>query len=143
MTIAAILSPVFVQVALIFVLLVWMGRSRGAAIRSGQVRIQDVALGERNWPASAMQAGNAYHNQFEMPVLFLVLVAFAIITRKADLTFVVMSWVFVVLRLVHAFIIVTSNRVRIRFTVFLIGALVLLAMWIIFALRIFAADLAV
>ena len=62
------------------------------------------------------------------------------ITRKADLLFVVLSWVFVASRLVHAFIHTTSNRIQVRFTVFLVGAVVLAVMWIVFALRIFAAQ---
>jgi hypothetical protein len=43
--------------------------------------------------------------------------------------------VFVVLRLAHATIHVTSNRVPRRFSVFAAGVLVLLAMWGLFAVR--------
>jgi len=140
MTITAILLPVFVQVALTFLLLVWTGRSRVGTIREGQVKVADVALGQNSWPTKTQQVSNAYGNQFELPVLFFVLVALAIITRKADLLFVVMSWMFVVTRLFHAGIHVTSNRIQHRFTVFLIGAIILILMWIIYALRIFAAE---
>ena len=76
-------------------------------------------------------------------MLFFLLVTFALITRKADILFVVMSWMFVVTRIFHAGIYVTSNRIQHRFTVFLIGAIILFLMWIIFALRIFAAELGV
>jgi hypothetical protein len=137
MSISAILLPVFVQVALTFVLLIWMGRSRIAMLRSGSVEVKDIALGERNWPRPVLQIANAFHNQFELPLLFFVLVALAMITRKADLTFVVMSWVFVATRLVHAFVHTTSNKVAWRFQIFLIGAVILVLMWIVFALRIF------
>ena len=97
----------------------------------------------RNWPTRAQQVSNTYANQFELPMLFFLLVAFALITRKADILFVVMSWMFVVTRIFHAGIYVTSNRIQHRFTVFLIGAIILFLMWIIFALRIFAAELGV
>lgn len=140
MSISAVLLPVFVQVALTFLLLMWMGRSRIGSIRAGDVKVRDIALGERNWPTRIQQIANSYHNQFELPVLFYALVALALITRKADLVFVVLSWVFVVSRLVHAVIHTTSNRVQQRFTVFLVGVIVLMAMWIVFALRIFAAE---
>jgi hypothetical protein len=140
MSVTAVLLPVFVQVALTFVLLFWMGRSRLARIKSGDVKVRDIALGERNWPAQTQQIANTYHNQFELPVLFYALVALALITRKADLVFVVMSWLYVTTRLVHAFIYTTSNRVAWRFQLFLIGALILMLMWIIFALRIFSAE---
>jgi hypothetical protein len=140
MSITAILLPVFVQVALMFCLLVWTGRARIGHLRQGDVKVADVALGQSNWPAPAQQISNAYANQFELPVLFFVLVALALITRKADLLFVVMSWMFVVTRFFHAGIYVTSNRIQHRFTIFLIGAIILILMWIIFALRIFAAE---
>ncbi|HST94442.1 MAG TPA: MAPEG family protein, partial [Microvirga sp.] len=71
---------------------------------------------------------------------FYALVALALITRKADMLFVVMSWMFVVSRLVHAAIHVTSNKLSLRFMAFLVGVLILAAMWIIFAVRIFAAE---
>ena len=140
MSVTAVLLPVFVQVALTFALLVWMGRSRIGSIRSGDVKVRDIALGERNWPTRIQQIANSYHSQFELPVLFYAIVAMALITRKADLVFVVLSWVFVVSRLVHAFIHTTSNRVSQRFMVFLVGVIALMAMWIMFALRIFAAE---
>jgi hypothetical protein len=140
MSVSSVLLPVFVQVALTFLLLMWMGRARVGSIRAGDVKIRDVALGERNWPMRIQQIANSYHNQFKLPVLFYAIVALALITRKADLVFVVLSWVFVVSRLVHAVIHTTSNRVSQRFTAFLVGVIVLMAMWIVFALRIFAAE---
>jgi Uncharacterized protein conserved in bacteria len=143
MSITAVLLPVFVQVGLTFVLLFWTGRSRTGVLRAGDVKIRDIALGERNWPDRVTQVSNAYHNQLEVPVLFYVLVALALITKKADLVFVILSWLFVVTRLVHAGIHVTSNRVPWRFMAFVAGVLILLVMWIVFALRIFAAELGV
>ncbi|MBF9234041.1 MAPEG family protein [Microvirga alba] len=143
MSIPAILAPVFVQVALTFFLMFWMGRSRIARIREGEVRIKDIALGERNWPKQTQQIANAFGNQFEMPVLFYALVILALITRKADLAFVVMAWTYVAARVVHAYIYTTSNRVTRRFQVFLISALILLLMWVLFAARIFFAEVGV
>jgi hypothetical protein len=135
-SIPAILLPVFVQVALTFVLLFWMGRSRFATLRAKEVKVRDIALGERAWPPRVLQVTNAYHNQFEVPVLFYVLVALALFTKQADLLFVVMSWIFVATRLVHAAVHTTSNWVPRRFMAFLAGVVVLAIMWIIFAVRI-------
>lgn len=143
MSITAVLLPVFVLVGLTFILLLMMGSRRIGSLRSGEVRMGDIALGERNWPKRALQIQNAFHNQFEMPVLFYLLVAFALITRKADMLFVVMSWMFVTTRLVHALIHTTSNKVIWRFQAFVVGILILAAMWVIFAIRIFAAEVGV
>lgn len=140
MSISAVLGPVFVQVALTFFLLFWMGRARLGHLRSGEVEVKDIGLGERAWPRRTQQIVNAFQNQFELPVLFYMLVTLALITRKADLVLVAMSWIFVATRLAHAYIYTTSNVIERRFAAFLIGALVLLIMWIIFAVRVFFAE---
>lgn len=140
MSITAVLLPVYVLVGLTFILLLMMGNKRVGSLRSGEVRVGDIALGERNWPKRVLQLQNSFHNQFEMPVLFYLLVAFALITRKADMLFVVMSWMFVASRLVHAFIHTTSNRISWRFMAFAVGVMILAAMWVIFGIRIFAAE---
>ena len=136
MSIPAVLLPVFVLVALTFALLTWMGYSRTSSVRRGEVKIRDIALRQPNWPQHSTQLANAYHNQLELPVLFYVLVAFALITRQADLLFVAMSWLFVALRLLHAYIMVTTNYVPRRAQVHFIGFAVVVLMWIIFAVRI-------
>jgi hypothetical protein len=139
MSIPAVLLPVFVLVAMTAVLNIWMGWSRTSSVRRGAVKIRDIALGERNWLKHTQQLSNAFHNQFELPALFYVLVAFALITRQADMLFVVLSWIFVAFRLLHAYIMVTTNYVPRRAPVHFIGSGVLILMWLIFAVRILLA----
>lgn len=136
MTVPMILLPVFVLVALTLVLALWMGYERNRVVYSKEVRIKDIALTKEGWPDRAKQLSNAYHNQYELPVLFYILVALALITKKADLIFVVLSWVFVLSRLVHAYIHTTTNRVPRRFFAYLVGLVVLTIMWAMFAIRI-------
>ena len=136
MSIRVILLPLFVQVALTLVLLFWMGLARVAALRRGEAKISAIALGQPNWPVKPQQIGNCFANQFQLPVLFYVLTALTIITRQADLLLVVLSWLFVATRLVHATIHTTTNYVPRRFYAFLAGAVVLLVMWIVFTARI-------
>jgi hypothetical protein len=140
MSVASLLVPVFVQVALTLALMGWMASHRVTAIRSGAVRPRDIALREPNWPARATQIANCFHNQFELPVLFYVLVALILITRTNSTEFVLLAWAFVITRLVHAFIHTTSNRVDRRFYAMAAGMAILVVMWIIFAVRIFAAE---
>jgi hypothetical protein len=141
MSIPAVLAPVFVLIALTFFLNFWMARLRISDVSGRTVHTRDIALREPNWPTRTTQIGNAYHNQLEHPVLFYVLVAFALITRQADFLFVMMSWLFVVFRVLHAYVFVTTNLVSRRFQVFSVAAVILLLMWIIFAVRILTAGL--
>jgi hypothetical protein len=136
MSIQMVLLPVFAMLGLTFFLLLWMASARGQAFKARETGYKDIALGEANWPTKATQIGNCFSNQFEIPVLFYVLIALALPLRHADLFIVLMSWVFVVTRFVHAGIFVTSNNVRQRGQAWLAGVLVLLAMWIYFALKI-------
>jgi hypothetical protein len=136
MSIQAVLLPLFVQVALTFVLLYWMAYVRTRAIRIGEIKAQNIALREPNWPPGITQVGNAYHNQLELPVLFYVLTILSLVTRHADLLFVVLAWIFVASRVVHAYIHVTDNNVNRRGPIFGLGALVLTIMWLVFMVRI-------
>ncbi len=139
MSLQAVLLPLFVQVALSLFLMAWFGVLRVRDVRSGQVHPRDVALREPNWTQKTTQIGNCAQNQLELPMLFYVLTILAWISRQADLVFVIMAWVFVILRLIHAFIHVTDNNLSRRGLVFITGAIVLTVMWIIYMLHILFA----
>jgi len=115
MSIPMILLPLFVQVGLTFALLLGAARARGRTRSSGD---------------------SSFSDQFELPVLFYVLIALASPLRHADFVIVLLSWVFVVTRFAHAGIFVTSNNERYRSLAWYSGVLVLFAMWIYFALKI-------
>jgi hypothetical protein len=140
MSIQAILMPLFVQVALTFVLLFWMGFLRTRALRTGAVKPEQIALREPNWPLRVTQIGNAYHNQLELPVLFYVVMLLAMVTKTLDVVIYVLAWMFVLARVAHAYIHVTSNRLDRRGGIFGIGAIALLLMWVIVVARILLFD---
>jgi hypothetical protein len=131
MHVEAVLLPLFIQVVLTFALLMATAILRRGALRDG-VLPDEVSLGQPKWPPRATQVANAFRNQFELPVLFYVLCILAIITRQADNLFVVLAWLFVTLRLLHAGIHVTYNRLSHRGLVFALGCVSLMAMWIVF-----------
>jgi hypothetical protein len=130
-----VLLPLFVQVGLTFALLIGMVALRRQTLVSGETKIREIALGQPNWPVRATQVGNCYRNQFELPMLLYVLIALALPLRHADLFIVLMSWVFVITRFVHAGVFVTSNDLGRRSMAWLAGVLVLLMMWLYFALK--------
>ena len=88
------------------------GRRAARALVRGETKMRDIALRQPNWPDRPTQIGNCFSNQFEIPVLFYVLIAIALPLRHTDLVIVMLSWVFVVTRFAHAGIFVTSNDVR-------------------------------
>ena len=136
MSVQMVLLPVFVLVGLTFALLLWMASARTRALTGREVSLKQIALGQPNWPTRATQIGNCFKNQFELPLLFYILIALALPLRHADLIMVVMSWLFVLTRFVHAGVFVTSNDLNRRSLAWFAGVLVLFAMWVYFALRI-------
>ena len=83
-----------------------------------------------------MQLGNAFSNQFELPVLFYVLTILEYVTHLAGIVFVVLAWLFVIFRILHACVHVTSNVVRLRGILYGVGALVLAIMWVIYIVEV-------
>ena len=140
----AILYPVFVQVLLTFAVLVSMALARGRAIKTmdRQRGNPDLAMGRIVWPDDAAKRAANFRNQLELPVLFYVVVAFALITKGADTLMIVLAWLFVLTRVVHAAIHVGPNKVRWRTPAFALGCLVLMIMWIKLALHVSTAGLA-
>jgi hypothetical protein len=111
MTVQMVLLPVFVLVALTLGMFFWTGRRGGTG---------------RN------DANELPYQASQLDLLFYALIAFGLPLRKIDLVLVALSWVFVVTRFLSAGIFGAGNG---RSQGFLAGALVLLAMWFYFALR--------
>jgi hypothetical protein len=141
MSVQTILLPMFVQVLLTFVLLFWTIGLRLQALRRGQVRPEAISLREANWPPRVIQLGNAFHNQLELPILFYVVMLLGLQTRTLDLFILVLAWMFVIARIVHAWIHVTRNQLEHRTPVFLVSAIALLLMWIIIFARVMLAAI--
>jgi len=118
MTVQMVLLPVFVQVGLTLFLLL------------------STARAQRNPNVRETRNDNGFADEFGLPVLFYALIAIALPLRRTDLVLVMLSWVFVVTRFAHAGILATSGEGRNRSLAWLAGALVLLAMWVYFALKI-------
>ena len=131
-----ILLPLFVEVILTFVLLFWMAQLRTRDFSSGAVQPDNIALREPSWPKRTTQVANAFSNQFELPVLFYVLTILEYVTHLAGIVFVVLAWIFVIFRILHAYVHVTSNIVRLRGSLYGIAALALAIMWVIYIVEV-------
>ena len=140
MSLKAVLLPLFVQVGLSFALLLWLASVRRILLKSLKVKWQDIALKQKPWPDQALQISNCLQNQFEIPILFYVLISLSVSTQKASLTFVILEWLFVATRLAHAYIFTTSNYVPLRGQFFIAGVLILLGMWVIYGYQILVSP---
>lgn len=136
-----ILLPVFVQAMLTCAVLLVLGvRRRRSMARRGQ-KVDDMAMArDVDWEKPALVASNNFKNQFELPVLFYAVAAFALVTRSIDMTFFLLAWVFVLTRVGHALVHLANGRVAWRGSFYLIGFAALVAMWIVLTVRVLTKE---
>ena len=123
------------QVLLTLVILVLMGRERVPRIMSGEIRMADVAVERTAYPLRARLLSNNFDNQFQLPVLFYVAVMLVLWTGSVGWVELILAWLFVALRYVHAAIHVTTNTLLQRFAVYTAGLAVLAALWLLLVFR--------
>lgn len=131
----AIFWPMLAHVALVYGIYVLIFLRRKAAVQAGSTKISQFRE-NMNEPPESLFVRNNLANQFELPVLFHACCLALHAATAADGVAVVLAWIFVVSRYVHAFIHVTSNRIRYRQPAFSLGFLALAVMWIWLALAI-------
>lgn len=137
----AILLPLFCEVILTFALLFWLAPLRMRDFDTGVTRPENIALREPNWSRRSLQVSYSYSNQFELPVLFYVLTILIYFPGiGGSIVFVVLAWIFVVFRYLQAYVHVTSNRVRLRGSFFIISAIALAIMWIVYIVEILTSP---
>lgn len=126
-----LLYPLFAQVLLTFIVLYTMGRQRVAELKRNRIDPQAVDVRQHSqqiYKTSAAASDN-FQNQFETPVLFYLAILVSMSLMIQDGIIVVMAWGYVVSRYVHCFIHLTYNRVMHRFIIFILSAVMLMAIW--------------
>lgn len=118
MTVQLILLPLFLHVALSLVVLLRAARGSAPAMAATAVEGQPGALAA---------------------LLFYTLTVLALFTRKADVVFVVLAFVFVALRVAVAFPRLLMPGARTRLGAELASLAVLALMWALFALAVLLA----
>jgi hypothetical protein len=134
--ILAMAIQAFLAIALVF----WLGFERVPRIARGEIRIADIAVDRTGYPLKAKLLSNSFDNQFQLPVLFFVAALLMLQLGLVGWADVLLAWLFVALRLTHALIHVTTNRVPRRFVVYTAGLAVLTLFWLWLALRILLAP---
>ena len=123
--------PMFALVALTATVLVILFRSRVRAVKEGQVTSAYFRIyQDGREPEYAAKASRHFSNLFEAPTLFYAAGLTAMITHDASTWLLVLAWLYVVARAIHAYVHVGKNRLRHRIPVYFSGWLVLVAMWL-------------
>jgi len=104
---------------------------RLAAIRRGQVDPRYFrAFRDGAEPEAAHVAARHLRNLFEAPVLFYAIVIIAFVTGHSGWLPLTLAWLYVAVRAAHSWVHLGSNVVLLRFRLFALSWIVLIALWI-------------
>jgi hypothetical protein len=123
------LTPVIALVTWTLIVWFWMYALRIPAMQAAQIDADDARHpGSLNiLPSGARQVADNYNHLHEQPTVFYALAFYCQLAGTADATNLGLAWSYVGLRVLHSLIQNTINRVMLRFTVFALSSLVLIA----------------
>ncbi len=126
-----ILLPVVALVAWTMVMWAWMYVTRIPAIRRAGMRLDpDAPRGQQmsTLPPSVRWKADNYNHLMEQPTQFYAIaIALALLDRGggADLA---LAWAYVAIRVLHSLVQATWNKIEVRFSLFFLSSLVLIAL---------------
>ena len=129
----AILHPVIALAAWTIVMWFWLYGTRIPALSSSKVDpddlVRDPAKGLDNvLPPSVQWKAHNYNHLHEAPTVFYAVAIVLSIIGEGDGLNAQLGWVYVALRVVHSIIQATINKVQLRFLVFALSSLCLMAL---------------
>jgi hypothetical protein len=123
------LEPVIALIAWTLLVWVWMYALRIPAMTAANIDADDAkhpgsldAL-----PSRVRAVADNYNHLHEQPTVFYALAFYSHLVGAADTTNVNLAWTYVTLRVIHSVVQNTANKVMLRFSVFCLSSLTLIA----------------
>jgi hypothetical protein len=126
-----LLLPAIALAAWTFVMWAWMYVTRLPAIRRAGMKLDPTSpRGEQmaTLPAEVRWKADNYNHLFEQPTVFYPVVIIAALLPSSGSTDLALAWTYVALRVVHSMFQAMINRIEVRFVLFFVSSLVLLAL---------------
>ena len=125
-----LLTPVLALIAWTLIIWIWMYATRIPAMNRAKLDPQAARFpGSLDvLPDSVRQVADNYNHLFEQPTIFYAMVFYLYLTGQNDQLNIWLAWAYVGLRVIHTLIQCTINVVPLRFAVFSLSTLVLMAM---------------
>jgi hypothetical protein len=133
-------APVIALVLWTLVMCAWLYATRIPAIVRGKIvfdQTQPAAAFHAQLPASVRWKADNYDHLLQQPTLFYAVALVLGLTGADDGLNIALAWLYVALRVVHSLVQATVNVIMIRFAVFAVATLVLLALAVRAALVVF------
>jgi len=127
----ALLYPMFAMVILTFTVLVTLFRTRVRFVREGQIDAGYFKTYQGgSEPAASAQLSRHFSNLFEAPVLFYAACLAALVTHQSGPALTGLAWLYVALRVAHAYVHTGRNTLNHRIAAYLSSWLVLILLWL-------------
>ncbi len=128
-----ILQPVVALLAWTMVMWVWMYATRIPAMNKAGIDTKNLVGGEASslrakLPESIGWKADNYNHLHEAPTLFYAVAIVLAIIGQGDGFNTTLAWAYVGLRVAHSIVQATFNRVLVRFALFALSSLVLMAL---------------
>ena len=130
----AILQPVVALMAWTMVMWVWMYATRFPAMSKAKVDPKDLAGGDTGTtldkvlPPQVQWKAHNYNHLHEAPTLFYAVAIVIAIIGQGDGFNLWLAWAYVALRVAHSIVQATVNNVPVRFGLFLLSTVALMAL---------------
>ncbi|MBX7493519.1 MAPEG family protein [Qipengyuania sp. 1NDW9] len=137
-----ILQPVVVLLAWTMIMWLWMYATRIPAMSKAGIAPDDArktkSLDEA-LPAEVQWKAHNYNHLHEQPTVFYATALLLAMVGWGDGMNALLAWIYVGLRIIHSIVQATANKVMVRFVLFALSSLVLIAL--IFHAVIYAFDI--
>jgi hypothetical protein len=137
------LRPVVALVLWTFLMWAWMYATRIPAIRRAKMKLDPRAprgAQMAELPPEVRWKADNYNHLFEQPTLFYAIALTLALLGNASPLDLGLAWTYVAMRVVHSLVQSTVNKIEVRFAIFFLSSLVLLAMTIRAALTLARAS---
>lgn len=123
------LTPVLALIVWTLIVWIWMYATRIPAMQKAKISPQSaVHPGALDaLPTDARAVADNYNHLHEQPTIFYALAIYTHLAGPADEINVALAWAYVLLRVVHSLIQIVVRRVSLRFAVFVLSTLCLMA----------------
>jgi hypothetical protein len=123
------LAPMLALVIWTFVIWIWMYATRIPAMNAAG--LDPAKVKQKSdldvLPMHVKQVADNYNHLHEQPTIFYALVTYCVLAGTADGINVTLAWGYVAARVIHSLVQCIWNFVPVRFTVFSLGSLLLMA----------------
>lgn len=123
------IAPVVVLAAWSLLMLIWLYLTRIPAMSQAKIRPGQATKAQMDGlPAWARNPSDNYNHLMEQPTIFYAICFALQFLDQTQPINIGLAWAYVAIRIIHSLVQATVNIIIIRFTIFSIGSLVLMAL---------------